>query len=135
MVVNPLQQHGRLAQGAGGDSPDFIPLGPDTSSNRLHQSARCGRKVVTLQHPSRRGSAVGWEAFRFPFFRRAAPAGWPVLSPFPEAATEGRAAVRATPVVEDRGLALSHFEGTLRLAAHDDHKIGILASLDARALV
>src|SRR5215510_9824358 len=62
----------------------------------------------------------------------------PCLSPFPEAAAVGRvapAAHRATPVVEDRGLALSHLQGALRFAAHDDHKIGILASLDARGLV
>jgi hypothetical protein len=44
----------------------IIRWGPEASSNRLRQSARCaqfGRKGVTLQHPSWRGSAVGWEAF------------------------------------------------------------------------
>ena len=60
-------------------------------------------------------------------------------SPFPEAAAaEGGvaiAAVGAAPVVEGTGLALPHLEGALRFVAHDDHKIGILASLNAKALV
>src|SRR5262245_33613167 len=67
----------------------------------------------------------------------AAMAG-PRLSPFPETTAGGRAApaaVGATPVVEVGGLALPHLQGALRFAAHDDHKIGILASLDAKALV
>jgi hypothetical protein len=63
----------------------------------------------------------------------------PRLSPFPEAAAaEGRvaiAAVGAAPGVEGRGRVLPHLEGALRFAAHDDHKIGILASLNAKALV
>jgi hypothetical protein len=60
------------------------------------------------------------------------------LSPSPVAAAEGRiapAAGRAAPVVEDRLLALPNLESTLSFAAHDDHKIGILAGLDAEALV
>jgi hypothetical protein len=43
--------------------PLIIRWGPEASSNRLRQSAkcaRCGRKGVTLQHPSWCGSAVGW---------------------------------------------------------------------------
>src|SRR5689334_6066572 len=60
------------------------------------------------------------------------------LSPFPVATAEGRVAptaVRAIPGVEDGGLALPHLKGTLRFAAHDNYKIGILASLDAQALI
>jgi hypothetical protein len=38
--------------------PLIIRWGPD-------RCARCGRKGVTLRHPSWRGSAVGWEAFPF----------------------------------------------------------------------
>jgi hypothetical protein len=61
-------------------------------------------------------------------------------SPFPEAAAAAEggvaiAAVGAAPVVEGTGLALPHLEGALRFVAHDDHKIGILASLNAKALV
>ena len=46
--------------------PLIIRWGPDTSSNKLRHSARCarcGRKGITLQHPSWRGSAIGWETF------------------------------------------------------------------------
>src|SRR5215475_9728043 len=46
--------------------PLIIWWGPQVSSNRLRHSARCarcGHKGVNLQHPSWRGSAIGWEAF------------------------------------------------------------------------
>jgi hypothetical protein len=46
--------------------PLIIRWGPEVSSDRLRQSARCAqciRKGVTLRHPSWRGSAVGWETF------------------------------------------------------------------------
>jgi len=55
------------AQSADRDRPVDIRWGPEASSNMLRSSARCGRcgrKGVTLQHPSWRGSAVGWRRFR-----------------------------------------------------------------------
>ena len=41
------------------------------------------------------------------------------------------AARGAAPGIGGSGLALSHLEGALRSAAHDNHEISVLAGLDA----